>query len=264
MMIEFEHFRMAYDDFGQGPPVILVHGFPLSRAIWAAQVAQLSAHYRLIAPDLRGHGDSEATPGLYSMELLADDILALLEALQINQPIVLGGLSMGGYVAMAFARRYPERLAGLLLTATRAGSDTSAGKDGRRQAIAAVQQASNIQPTVDSMLPKLFAPQTYAEDPDLVLEVRSIMEHTSLDGVINAQLGMLARPDSTAMLSNLDVPGLVIHGDHDQIIPLEAAQDMADALPNGSMVVLKGTGHLLNMEKPAEFNKIVLNWLAGL
>jgi len=264
MMIEFEHFRMAYDDFGQGRPLVVVHGFPLSRAIWGAQVAQLSAHYRVIAPDLRGHGDSEATPGPYSMELLADDILALLEALQIDQPIVLGGLSMGGYVAMAFARRYPERLAGLLLTATRAGSDTTAGKDGRRQAVAAVQQAGTIQPTVDGMLPKLFAPQTYAEDPDLVLEVRRIMEHTSIEGVINAQLGMLARLDSTAMLSNLDVPGLVIHGDHDQIIPLEAAQELAAVLPNGSMAEIKGAGHLLNMEQPAEFNQIVLDWLAGL
>ncbi len=263
-MIEFEHFRMAYDDFGQGRPLVVVHGFPLSRAIWGAQVAQLSAHYRVIAPDLRGHGDSEATPGPYSMELLADDILALLEALQIDQPIVLGGLSMGGYVAMAFARRYPERLAGLLLTATRAGSDTTAGKDGRRQAVAAVQQAGTIQPTVDGMLPKLFAPQTYAEDPDLVLEVRRIMEHTSIEGVINAQLGMLARLDSTAMLSNLDVPGLVIHGDHDQIIPLEAAQELAAVLPNGSMAEIKGAGHLLNMEQPAEFNQIVLDWLAGL
>jgi len=264
MMIEFEHFRMAYDDFGQGRPLVVVHGFPLSRAIWGAQVAQLSAHYRVIAPDLRGHGDSEATPGPYSMELLADDILALLEALQIDQPIVLGGLSMGGYVAMAFARRYPERLAGLLLTATRAGSDTTAGKDGRRQAVAAVQQAGTIQPTVDGMLPKLFAPQTYAEDPDLVVEVRRIIEHTSIEGVINAQLGMLARLDSTAMLSNLDVPGLVIHGDHDQIIPLEAAQELAAVLPNGSMAEIKGAGHLLNMEQPAEFNQIVLDWLAGL
>lgn len=263
-MIELEHFRMAYDDFGQGTPLVLLHGFPLSRAIWAAQIAELSAHHRLIAPDLRGHGDSEATPGPYSMELLADDILALLVALRIDQPIVLGGLSMGGYVAMAFARRYPERLAGLLLTATRAGSDTSAGKDGRRQAVAAVQQAGNIQPTVVGMLPKLFAPQTYSDNPNLVLEVRHIMEQTSVDGVINAQLGMLARPDSTAMLSNLDVPGLVIHGEHDQIIPVEAAQDMADVLPDGSMVIIKGTGHLLNMEKPAEFNQIVLDWLAGL
>ena len=263
-MIELEQFRMAYDDFGQGTPLVLVHGFPLSRAIWAAQIADLSAHFRLIAPDLRGHGESKATPGPYSMDLMADDIYTLLEALQIKQPIVLGGLSMGGYVAMAFARRHPERLAGLLLTATRAGSDTPAGIDGRRQAIAAVQQAGNIQPTVDGMLPKLLAPQTYRDNPNLVLEVRHIMEQTSVDGVINAQLGMLARPDSSAMLSNLDVPGLVIHGEHDQIIPLEAAQEMAAALPNGSIEVMKGTGHLLNMEQPAEFNQIVLDWLAGL
>ena len=263
-MIELEHFRMAYDDLGQGRPLVLVHGFPLSRAIWPAQAAQLSAHYRVLTPDLRGHGDSEATPGPYTMDLLADDILALLEALQIDQPIVLGGLSMGGYVVMAFARRYPERLAGLLLTATRAGSDTSAGKDGRRQAVAAVQQAGNIQPTVDGMLPKLFAPQTYSDNPNLVQKVRRIIEHTSMDGVINAQLGMLARPDSTAMLSNLDVPSLVIHGEHDQIIPLEAAQEMASVLSNGSMAVIKGAGHLLNMEQPAEFNQIVMDWLAGL
>ena len=255
------HFRMSYTDVGQGLPVVLIHGFPLNREIWAPQTEALTNKYRLITPDLRGHGDSEATPGPYTMDLLADDINGLLDAVHIQQRVILGGLSMGGYVAMAFARRHPERLAGLFLTATHADADTPEGQDGRRKAIAAAEQACSSQPAVDSMLPKLFAPQTYTEKPALVENVRLIVGKTSLTGVINAQLGMLERSDSHDTLRNLEVPGLMLYGDQDQIIPEEAAIKTADGFADCTMGAIKGAGHLLNMERPDEFNRSLLDWL---
>ena len=261
MNILINDFRMSYEDVGQGRPAILIHGYPLNRAIWAPQIQELSSRYRLITPDLRGHGDSEATPGPYTMDLLADDIAGLIQALQIRQPVILGGLSMGGYVAMAFARRYPEWLAGLLLAATRADADTEAGKENRRKAVAAAQEACSNEPAIQSMLPKLLAPRTYPENPVLVEEVRKIIEKTSLAGVINAQLGMIARPDSHETLRNLQVPGLMIYGDQDQIIPGEAAVQTGSSFVYGVIAEIRGAGHLLNMEQAGEFNRILGEWL---
>lgn len=261
MNILINEYRMSYTDVGQGLPVVLIHGYPLSRAIWAPQIKAITSRYRLITPDLRGHGDSEATSGPYTMDLLADDIAALIQGLHIQQPVILGGLSMGGYITMAFARRHPELLAGLFLTATRADADSEAGKEGRRKAIAAAQQACSSQPAVEGMLPKLFAPQTYSDNPALVQEVRNIMEKTSLPGVVNSLLGMMERLDSFATLQNLGVPGLMIYGDQDQIIPEEAAIRTGSAFVDGSISAIKGAGHLLNMEQPGEFNKTLLEWL---
>ncbi len=261
MNILVNDFRMSYNDVGKGLPVILLHGFPLSREIWAPQISAISSRYRLITPDLRGHGDSEATSGPYTMDLLADDIASLIDGLDLRQKVVLGGLSMGGYVAMAFARRHPQRLAGLFLTATRADADAEAGKEGRQKAIAAAQQACSSLPAVESMLPKLFAPPTYTEKPDLVDKVRKIMERTSLAGVIHSQQGMMQRPDSYDMLYALEIPGLMIYGDQDQIIPEEAAVKTGATFADGSMAAIKNAGHLLNMEQPDEFNAILLEWL---
>lgn len=261
MNILINNFRMSYEDVGQGLPVVLIHGYPLSREIWKPQAEAISKHYRLITPDLRGHGNSEATPGPYTMDLLADDIAMLIDGLQIAEPIVLGGLSMGGYVAMAFARRHPERLAGLFLTATRADADTEAGKEGRRKTITTVQEACSVRPVIESMLPKLLAPGTYAKNPALVLEVEKIMEKTSLAGVINAQLGMIERHDSYDTLRDLEIPGLMIFGDQDQIIPEEAAFRTGATFADAAIATIKNAGHLLNMEQPEEFNQILLEWL---
>lgn len=261
MDVLINHFRMSYTDVGQGLPVVLTHGFPLSKQIWAPQTEALTKKYRLITSDLRGHGESEATPGPYTMDVLADDINDLLDALHIQQRVIVGGLSMGGYVAMAFARRHPERLAGLFLTATRADADTLAGQEGRRKAIAAAEQVCSSQPAVEAMLPKLFAPQTYPENLALVEDVRQIMAKTSLAGVVNAQLGMIERPDSYNMLRNLEVPGLMLYGDQDQIIPKEAAIKTGASFADGVIGEIEGAGHLLNMEQPDEFNLSLLNWL---
>jgi pimeloyl-ACP methyl ester carboxylesterase len=141
MEIQVNGYRMNYRQSGNGLPVLLIHGYPLNSRLWKPQLEGLADVAHLIAPDLRGHGDSESVPGPYSMDLLADDCAALLEALDISTPVIVNGLSMGGYIAMAFARRYPERLAGLVLTATRSGADSEAGKTARDQAAKQAREA---------------------------------------------------------------------------------------------------------------------------
>ena len=257
------NFEMAYEVRGQGLPLLLVHGFPLNKELWEPQLTALQDVARLIAPDLRGHGASEPVPGEYSMDLLADDCQALLESLEIEEPAVVCGLSMGGYIALAYYRRYPERLAGLILAATRAGPDSPEAR-ANRDKMAARAGEKGAGAIAEDLLPKMLSPETYTGNPELVARVKQIMAGTSVPGIRGALLGMKARPDATPLLAEIDVPALVIHGEDDQLIPVEEAQAMHAAIPNSRLEVLPGAGHLLNLERPDAFNQSVRRFLGSL
>jgi len=240
--------------------MVFVHGYPLSRRIWDSQIEGLADVARLIAPDLRGHGDSGATPGTYSMDLLADDCLALLEALGIDQQVVLCGLSMGGYVAFAFYRKFPEKVAGLILAATRSGEDSPEGKANRDKAADLARQGGP-NAIAGSMLPKMLSPKSYVGRPELVHSVMEIMQGTSLDGILGDLMGMKSRPDSTPALRAIEKPVLILHGSDDQLIPPSEAIAMQEAIPGAQLQVLPDAGHLLNMEQPLLFNKAIRGFL---
>lgn len=253
-------FNMAFEDSSDRVPVLLIHGYPLSNMLWDLQIGDLSDIARLIAPDLRGHGQTDPTDPPYSMGLFAEDCANLLDQLGMTGPVVVGGLSMGGYVAFEFARRYPEKVAGLILAATRAGADSPEVKEARDKA-AGVAIAEGTPAIAEAMLPKLLAPDSYENQPDLVDFVREMMLETSEDGIVGAQAAMRDRPDSTPDLAGLKVPVLVIHGEEDQLIPLAEAEAMAAALPMSRLEVIPGAGHLPNLEKPQEFNDAVREFL---
>jgi pimeloyl-ACP methyl ester carboxylesterase len=210
MKIHLRGFDMAYQEAGEGIPLLLIHGFPLNREMWAPQIQPLSSEARVIAPDLRGHGESEAVAGNYSMEMLAEDCHALLDHLDVDQPAIICGLSMGGYIALAYYRRYASKVAGLILAATRAGADSPEGKQNRDKT------------------------------------------------------GMKNRPDSTGMLSKIEVPTLILYGADDQIIPFEDVETMQDAIPDVHLRILPDAGHLLNLEQPELFNRAVLTFIENL
>jgi pimeloyl-ACP methyl ester carboxylesterase len=254
---------MAYEANGTGRPVLFIHGFPLNRRMWAPQIEFFSIQVQVIAPDLRGHGESEATEGPFEMEMLAEDCHALLESTGVTQPVVLCGLSMGGYITLAFYRKYPERVAGLVLAATRAGADSEAGKQNREKAAREAQE-KGVTSIVDGMLPKMLAPGTYQHRPELVKRVREIMAQTSVGGVIGALLGMKDRPDSTPLLGGIRVPTLVLHGADDQIIPPGEAEAMHAAIHGSQLEIVPGAGHLLNLEQPERFNVALAAYLASL
>lgn len=256
-------FQMAYSMAGSGRPLLLIHGYPLSRALWKAQVEALKELCTVITPDLRGHGESEAIPGPYSMDMLADDCAHLLDDLQLQQPVIVGGLSMGGYVAMAFCRRYPERVAGLLLTATRAGADSPEGRANRERAMQLAQE-SGAEAIADSMLPKMFAPGTYAQRLDLIAFLRRMMSQTSVEGIIGALAAMKDRPDSLPGLTDFSKPALIIHGAEDQLIPPQDAQAMHTTLPQSQFMLLPSAGHLPNLEQTEPYNAAVRHFIQRL
>jgi pimeloyl-ACP methyl ester carboxylesterase len=269
MKINLGDREISYDDRGSGQPVLLIHGYPLSRAMWQPQLENLSQSARLIAPDLRGYGESSSglfdldNPEPFSMEQFADDCAALLDALNIEQKVVVCGLSMGGYVALAFYRKYPQRVAGLVLTATRAGADSAEGKAGREKA-AALAKEQGITPIARAMLPKLLAPAHLESMPELAAHVVQIMHSASVPGAIGALLGMRDRPDSTPLLPQVACPVLILHGAEDQIIPLSEAEAMQRLIPGARLEVLAGAGHLPNLEQPAAFNALFKEFMSSI
>lgn len=258
-----DDFGMAYIDTCDQLTVLCIHGYPLNSAMWEPQMEDLAGTVRVIAPDLRGHGRSEPMPGPYSVGLLADDCLGLLDYLGIENPVVVCGLSMGGYVAFEFFRRYPERVAGLILASTKAKPDTPEGKAARDAAIAKAKK-EGVAAVAADMLPKLLASQTYDEDSELVEFVQEMMEDTSLEGMVGALQAMKDRPDSTPTLAAIDVPTLIIHGADDQLIPLSEARAMQAAVKGSELVVIPEAGHLPNLEQIDLFSDAVLDFLDAL
>jgi 3-oxoadipate enol-lactonase len=250
---------LNYSEAGQGPPVVLLHGFPLSSAIWNEQRTRLSDHYRVITPDLRGHGQSPAPPGVYEMDLLARDVFGLLDALAIKKAVILGH-SMGGYVALAGWRLAPERFLALGLVASQAAADTEEGRQGRyKMADKVAAEGSKVM--AEAMLPKLFAPKLPMEAP-IAAQVRGLILNTSPLGIVGSLKGMAVRPDSGPLLPTVTIPVLVLAGDQDQIIPSSKAQALAAAMPRASLATVENAGHMPMLEQPEPTTNAIRAFLA--
>jgi pimeloyl-ACP methyl ester carboxylesterase len=258
-------FRMSFVDQGTGEnagrvTLLFVHGFPLNREIWSSQISALSATHRVIAPDLRGHGNSEARPGPYKMEQMADDLKALIDARRCA-PVMMIGHSMGGYVTFAFLRRYPKLVAGLGLICTRPGADTTEGKTKRENLAQRVEKEGSVA-VVDAMFPKMLAPATYAEQPGVGEDIRRLMLATPVAGIAGASRGMALRSDSSDLLPTIKVPTLIITGAEDQLIPPKESESMAKQIPNAKLHIIAGAGHLPSVEKAGEVNRVLREFLA--
>ena len=251
---------LRFHEQGSGLPILLIHGFPFSSRLWVGQLKALGKQSRVLAPDLPGFGDSPLLDPSYTVERYAEDCVAILDALDILEPVSIGGLSMGGYIALAFARAFPERVRALLLLSTRAGANSAEAKANRNKTIAQVREQGPSAVT-ESMYPKLLAPSTYSEQPAVAAELQAIMKDASSRGTVAALGAMRDRPDSTPLLSNLDVPVLILHGQEDQVIPSGEAEAMANAIPNSELHLIAKVGHLPNLERPEEFNRLVGDFL---
>jgi pimeloyl-ACP methyl ester carboxylesterase len=231
--------------------------------MWQPQLEALAQDAHLIAPDLRGHGDSTPTEGVYSMELLAEDVAKLLDYLKIRQKIVLCGLSMGGYVSFAFAKKFPDRLAALILTATRAAADTEEAKINRQRSMRVVEE-EGIQPIIEAMLPKLLSAETCQSRPDLVQIVRQMMQRTTRQAILGDLRGMMEREDSRPFLPLINVPTLILHGLDDPLIPIAEAEAMQKAIPKSRLVLLEHAAHLPNLEASDHFNQAIREFIREL
>jgi 3-oxoadipate enol-lactonase len=255
--------HIEYDDAGKGKPIVLLHAFPLARTMWRSQIEELQNHYRLIAPDLRGFGGSDGFTGSPSIEAFADDTASLLDALKISEPVVLAGLSMGGYIALAFAHKYPARLRALVLADTRAEADTTEGK-ANREKMRAFAQNHTAQDVIDQLLPKLVSDETRTHEPDVVAEVRRIASAQSTSGIISALQAMRDRPAASPWLDQIGVPTLVIVGSEDALTPPALAQALVERIRDARLATLNGAGHLSNLEQPELFNVALRSFLQKL
>jgi pimeloyl-ACP methyl ester carboxylesterase len=240
--------RMRYDDVGSGPALLLIHAFPLSGAMWRPQLEALQAQYRLIVPDLRGFGGSDAPPGPYTMDQQADDLAALLDHVGLAQA-TLCGLSMGGYIAMAFMRRHAARARALILADTKAGADGDEAQAGR-EANARLAETQGAAAIADKMIPGLVAPGAGQALRD---ELRAMILANTPQGIAGALRGMAARPDSTVSLRAVAVPAVVIVGEEDGLTPPIEASQINMALAGSYVMMLPGVGHISSMEAPAVF-----------
>ena len=232
--------NLAYTRLGKGTPLVLVHGFPLDSSSWNELIPYLKDHFDLILPDLRGFGKSTTVEAPYTLSDIADDLAGLLDDLGVEKT-ALAGHSMGGYISLAFAKKYPQRVSGLGLIASQAAADAPEGKE-RRYKTASDVAEKGVGVVVDAMTPKLSADVRVQEF------VRGVIERQSRQAVIGALKAMAVREDTMPILSSFNFPLVLIHGDADQLIPFERAKEIKSANPSTRLLELKGAGHMPMME----------------
>jgi pimeloyl-ACP methyl ester carboxylesterase len=248
---------------GQGDAVVLLHAFPLSSAMWLAQREALSSSYRILTPDQRGFGSSPLGDDPPSLDLAADDIAALLDAEDLDG-VVLAGLSMGGYVAMAFCRRHPDRLRGLVLADTKASADSAAARANRERIAAAVERDPESSVLADEVLPTLVGETTVTSRPAVYERVHGYVQAAPPAAVAWAQRAMAGRADSFGTLRAVEVPALVVVGEEDALSPPADAQTLVEALPDARLARIPAAGHLSALEAPEAFTAAVLDFLGAL
>ena len=259
--------QARYLEAGAGWPVVLLHAFPLNADMWRPQLEAVPDGSRFIAPDLRGFGpsrDSSPWPQPATMDQFAEDVGLVLDHLAIDRAVI-GGLSMGGYVALALFRKSPERFAGMILADTRSQADTAEGRAGRRQMLDLIGEggAGGAAAVADQMLPRMLGPTTLRERPELPARVRKMIEATDPEAIAAAIEAMMGRPDSTPDLARIGVQTLVIVGDEDGLTPPADSEAIARRITRSRLVVLPGAGHLSSLEAPAPFSRALADFLAS-
>jgi 3-oxoadipate enol-lactonase len=259
------HFFTSSHRDAEQPVIVLLHGFPLTHRMWDQQTSCFAATHRVIAVDLQGFGASQLTassnPSTLTMADLGRDVIALCDLLQLTRRVTVCGLSMGGYVAFWLLKHFPDRFERAILCNTKAANDTPEGVANRlRIAEKVLEVGSRFQAEV--MLPKLFATTTRTAQPELITGVEEAILQTPAATIAAAQRGMAERDDARRWLSEITQPVLVVAGTEDVISPAAEMREFAEQIPKAEFVAIERAGHLSPMEQPAQFNEIVLQFLA--
>lgn len=244
---------IAYDDHGIGQPVLFLHAFPLNKSMWEGQMRALldQQRFRVVSLDWRGFGESGISESISTMEQLADDLVTLMDTLGM-QDAILCGLSMGGYVAFAFLRKYPQRVRGLLLCDTKPDADTDDGR-ANREKVAQLVESAGTEAIADLQVPRLLSPYTLQHHPEVELRVRQMIATATVQGIAAASRGMAQRQDANDLLAHIACPTLVLVGEQDALTPPDVARAYAEAIPAARFVVIPHAGHLANLEQPQAF-----------
>jgi pimeloyl-ACP methyl ester carboxylesterase len=254
--------RVTFRESGAGAPVLFVHAFPLSAAMWNPQLASPPPGWRFIAPDLRGFGRSSHQGGATGVETHAADLVALLDALAIDRAVVVG-LSLGGYVALALMRAAPERVRALVLCDTRADADTDDVRANRQRLRDQLRQGGPAA-VADAMMPRLLGQTTMRERPGVAARVRDLIETNAASGIDEAIVALMTRPDSTPGLARFAVPTLLVVGEEDALTPAILHERMRERIPDAQLTVIPRAGHLSNLEAPEAFNAALGRFLQAL
>jgi 3-oxoadipate enol-lactonase len=265
--LNINNITLAYEDCGAGPPVVLLHGYPLNHRMWTPQIDALSPHCHVITPDLRGFGESTLAEGDadrgVSMAQYAADVAALLDAIGVSEPVILCGFSMGGYIMWQFIQQFSDRVKAFVPCDTRAIADTVEARAGRLKTAGEVGE-KGVEPIIEAMLPKLLGEHTRQSRPELVAETTTIMRSCQPAAIAAALRGMADRPDVTVDLAKFTQPALVIVGAEDAISSPEEMRGIAEKLPNGRFVEVPNSGHLTTLENPAAVNAALLEFVQSL
>ncbi len=243
-----------------GIPILFVHGFPLDHSMWQGQIDYFAEHERVIVPDLRGFGRSDVTTGTVTMEQMADDLAQLLDALHVTEPVIFCGLSMGGYVGWQFWKRHPQKLRALVQCDTRAiGDSPEAAAQRLKLAQRVVLEGSEF--VVASMMPRLFSDATLAGQPEIVAATRRVMQTSPVEGIAAAARGMAVRENFLDQLEKIDVPTLIVVGEHDAIATPEEMRFISEAIPDSAWLQMPGVGHMAPLENPHVFNEALAEFI---
>lgn len=246
--------NVSYTDKGpeDAPGIIFIHGFPLNKSMWDMQMEVLSDEYRIIAYDVRGHGDSDAGNESFSIEIFVNDLISLMDALKINKT-VLCGLSMGGYIAINAVENYPERFDALILSDTHCIADSPEAKDKRLVAIESIKK-NGVEEYADESIKNLFAPESLTTKKTEIALVREMIVKTVKQTLYNSMHALAMRKETCGKLSEIKIPVLILVGNEDIITPPAAAKFMHENMRGSVLYILEHAGHLCNMENPFEFN----------
>lgn len=253
-----------YIDIGisTAQPVVFIHGFPFTHKMWmvpGGQTEAMSGMNRLVAYDVRGHGDSEIGAGIYTIEFLVDDLIALMDHLKLRQPIVVG-LSMGGYIALRAVERHPNRFKALVLCSTKADPDSNEVKIKRSISIKMIRN-DGIRLFAEEFMKRAVAPETIETKPEAVRTLQSMIERTSPLSLCGTLVALAARTDTNPMLKTLQCPVLIIQGEKDTIVSTAEARAMKELIPNAELQIIPKAGHISNIETPEEFNKHLIDFI---
>ncbi len=251
--------ELYYEEAGSGMPLVMIHGFPLTGAIWREQLSGLAGKIRVIAPDLRGFGKSKLGTGDFSMDQYGDDIVLLMDRLRLEKTAVCG-MSMGGYVLLNLLDRYPERVSCACFMVTRGGAEDAEGQ-ARRTALAGEVQQSGVTVVADAFSRILFAPGSVAKNPAMVAHMHGLMMAASPAGLANGLLAMRDRKDYSERLGDFKVRALVIGAENDLAIPREESFKLAAGLNDATLCMIPDAGHMVMLEQPAVVNRVLAEFL---
>ena len=248
--------KISYTEAGSGQPIILIHAFPTDQRLWQPQLSGLKQHFRVIALDLMGFGESSPVSGsAISMTAYADQVKALLDQLHIQKAII-GGESMGGYIALAFLKKYPNTVSGLVLSNTQAIADSDDAKAKREETAQALLKEGTAQ-FVAGFLTKALSPNASQPTKDSLQTILNAQPATAMAAALR---GMSLREDQTQLLANTKVPILIISSDNDVVIEAKQSTDMQQLAKNSKLVIINQAGHLSNLEQPQQWNQAVMGF----